>query len=158
MPCHHVDFIAFDLARQDHDRLLRHDPFTQLSRHVMNAVFIQIQFPGDLPIGQIQAPEIPAQQPDSQRLMMAREKGVGEVIEVAPATSAMVTLTTVPGLMQTPPSHLRRVAMRTGHAVGPAQLSDHFKALLIVDQRQEGQFHPWFLAPNLHRDSSGSLP
>ncbi len=38
--------------------------------------------------------------------MMARENGVREVIEVAPA---MVTLTTVLGLIQTPPSRTAEV-------------------------------------------------
>lgn len=86
MSCHHIDFIAFDFARQHHGRLLRHDPFTQLSRHVVDTVFIQIQLPSNLPIRQVQPQEIQAQQPHSQRLMMARKNGVGEVIEVVSAT------------------------------------------------------------------------
>ena len=158
MPCHNVNFIAFDFTRQ-HDRgWLRHDPFTPLSRPVVSAVFIQIQFPSDLPVRQIQAQEIQTQQPDSQRLMVAREEGVREVIEVPPAAAAVVALSIGLSLVQAPLHHLRRVAMRTVHAVGPTQLSDHFKALLIVDQRSEGQFHPWLLATNLRRDSHGSPP
>ena len=90
--------------------------------------------------------------------MVTGEEGVGEIIEVVPATPAVVTLSIGLSLIQAPLGHLHRVAMRTSHAVGPSQFSDHFKTLLIIVQRSEGQFHPWFLAPKRHRDSHGSLP
>ena len=158
MSCHHIDFIALDFARQHHGRWLRHDPFTQLSRHVVDTVFVQVQLPSNLPIRQVQPQEIQTQQPHSKRLMMARKDGVGEVIEVVSATPAVVTLPAVLSLIQSPFSHLSRVTMRTSHPFGPAQFSHRFKALLIVDQRQERQFHLWLLASDLQRDSRGSLP
>ena len=158
MSCHHIDFIALDIARQHHGRLLRHDPFTPLSRPVVDTVFIQVQLPSNLSIRQVQPQEIQTQQPHSQRLMRARKNGVGEVIEVVFATPAGVTLPAGLSLIQSPFGHLWRVTMRTSHPFGPAPFSHRFKALLIVDQRLERQFHPWLLASDLPRDLRGSLP
>ena len=158
MSCHHIDFVAFDFPRKHHLRLLRHDPFTQLRRHVVDTVFIQIQFPSDLPIRQVQPQEIQAQQPDSQRLMMARKNGVGEVIEIASTATAVIPLPAGLSLIPAPLGDLRRVTTRTSDPGGPTQFSHRFKALLIVDQRQERQFHLWLLASNSTRISRGSLP
>ena len=115
--------------------MLRHDPFTQLSRHVVDTVFTQVQLSINLPIRQVQPQKIQTQQPHSKRLMMARKDGVGEVIEVVPATPAVVTLPKMLSLIQCSLGQMRRVTMRTSDPFRPAQFSHQFKALLIVDQQ-----------------------
>ena len=144
---HHIDFIAFHLVRQNHGGLPRDDPFPQLAGHVVGAVLIQTQLPCDLPIRQVQPPEIQAQQPDSQRLMMARKDSARQVVELTVATPAMLPLPTRLSLVHPPLRDVCRLAMRARHAPRPTQATHRFKTLLIINQRQQRQFHPWLLEP-----------
>ena len=114
MACNHADFVAFDLSRENHLRRSHHNPLPQLSRHLVSAVFIHTQLASDLPVRQIQTHEVQAQQPDSQRLMMPREKGVGEIIKTPPAVATQVTLPIRLSLIHPP----LRLAMRATHPPG----------------------------------------
>ena len=157
MACNHIDFINFDFTRQNHSRLFRQDSFAQLGRHVVSTVFIQIEFSRDLQIRQVQAHEIQTNQPDSERLMMTRENGVGEIIKVASTTATVVALSMALGVIHSTLGHLGGFTMCTGHAARPANGSHNFKALLVVNQRQEIQFHPW-LPNKIPARSHGSQP
>ena len=152
MACNHVDFVTFDLSREDHRRLSRHDPLPQLSGHVMSAVFIQPQLTSDLPIRQIQTHEVQAQQPDAQRLMMPRENGVGEIIKVPPATATQVALPIRLSLVQAPLRHPLRLAMRATHpppanaASEPSQSTSHRQS---TAEEQVPSLAPRYKSPRL---------
>ena len=119
MACNDVDFVAFDLPRQDRLRLSHHDPLPQLSGHLVSDVFIYTQLIGDLPIRQIQTHEVQTQQSGSQRLMMTRENGLDEIIKVPTAAAAHVTLPIRLSLIQPPLRHPRRLPMRTTNPLQP---------------------------------------
>ncbi len=158
MACNHVDFVAFDLPRQDHLRLSRHDPLPQLSGHVVSAVFIQPQLTSDLPIRQIQTHEVQAQQPDAQRLMMPRKNGVGQIIKTPTTAATQVTLPIRLSLIQASSCDLHRLAMRATYPLRPTQLPNRRKALRIVNQRQKSKFHPWHPVTNPRDCSHSSQP
>jgi hypothetical protein len=42
MSCHHIDFIAFDLAAEDFDGLAFDDPFAELGGHRLGVVGVEI--------------------------------------------------------------------------------------------------------------------
>jgi hypothetical protein len=42
MSRHHIDFVAFDLAAEDLDGLAFDDPFTELGRHHLGVVGVEI--------------------------------------------------------------------------------------------------------------------
>jgi hypothetical protein len=82
---------------------------------------------------------------------------IEQIIDSArPAVELLMTARVMPQMLHR--IELRRVTMRTSDPFRASPFSHPFKALLIVDQRQERQFHPWFLVSNLQRDSRGSLP
>ena len=93
MSCHHIGFVAFDLAAEDLDGLAFDDPFSKLGRHHLGVVGVEIQLVADLLIREIQSHEIEAEDPDPQRLVMAGENGPGQVVEVFLTGLALVTLT-----------------------------------------------------------------
>ena len=92
MSRHHIDFVTFDLAGKDDLGLTIDDPLTELLDHGSGVAGAEVEFLGDLQAGQVQAHEIQANDPDSQRLVMAGEDGVGEVVEALPTGMTLVTL------------------------------------------------------------------
>ena len=81
MSCYHIDFVAFDFPRKRHRRLLGDDAFTQLLGHLLNVVFVQVQFLSNLLIRQIQPHEIQTQNPRPQRPMMTSENCPGQIVK-----------------------------------------------------------------------------
>jgi hypothetical protein len=77
---------------------------------------------------------VEAQDPDPQRLMMAGEDGVGQVIEARLTGRAAVTLTLRLPVIMTMPGHLVTRAYRATHALGPPQTPDRLEALGVIDQ------------------------
>jgi hypothetical protein len=88
----------------------------------------------DLFIREIQPHEIEAEDPDPQRLVMAGEDRPGHVIEVFLTGLAVRALSLGLGRIVTLFGDLRRVAMGTSYAFGPAQLADGFETLQVVDE------------------------
>jgi hypothetical protein len=131
---HHIDLVAFDFAAQLPLRLGRYDADSQLFCHLLHIILIQTQFLGDLLVRQIQSHQVQAQHPYLQRLMVGRQHRRSQIIEVPLATRAVILLTRRLRPIETLFANRLRVAMRTGHALGPPQFSDRFIALRIVKQ------------------------
>jgi hypothetical protein len=74
---HDIDLVDLDLAVQDDLGEFRDQSLAQMAGHRLNVVLIQSQFPGDLPVRQVQAHEIQAQYPNPERLVMARQNRPG---------------------------------------------------------------------------------
>ena len=98
----------------------RQDAGAQLFGHRLHITDIEIEFAGDLLVGQVQAHEVKAQDPDPQRLMMTGEDGLGQVIEAHLAGRAAVALALSLPVIVTIPRHLVTPALRAAHTRGPA--------------------------------------
>src|SRR5216684_3686142 len=73
MACHHIHFVTLDFSAQVDLRLVSPDSGAQLTRHLMHVIFVQVEFLGDLLIGEIQAHQVQTQDPGPQGLMVPRE-------------------------------------------------------------------------------------
>ena len=132
---HHIDLIAFDIPRQ-HTwlRLAGKDALSQLLCHALHVVFVQVQFVGNLAIREVQAHQVKTTYPDSERLMASRKDGLAQVVKVALAAATTVILALwLPGILALF-GHTGRAAVRTLHAVRPAQSAQRFVALGIIEQ------------------------
>ncbi|CAN5890544.1 hypothetical protein BH23PLA1_BH23PLA1_37070 [soil metagenome] len=90
MSCYDIDFVAFDLTLQHDRRATGNDPLAELLDHRPGVILVDVELLGDLQSRQVQAHEIQACDPGSQRLVMAGEDGVGEVVEASAAAPACV--------------------------------------------------------------------
>src|SRR3712207_2895554 len=79
--------------------------------------------------------------------MMAGEEGAGQVIEARLAGRASVALALWLPVVMAVPRHLVTLALRTPHALGPAQTPDRVEAFGIIDQG-------WELDQAVHRGRS----
>src|SRR3954452_11876058 len=84
--------VDLDLAPEPH----RLDPGDQagaeLLGHELHVRLAQAQLLGDLPVREVEAHEVQAQNPDPQRLVMAGQDVAGQVVEAGAAGGAAVTL------------------------------------------------------------------
>ena len=121
MSRHNIDFIAFDFTAEDLDGLALDDPFAELGGHRLGLVGVEIQLLSDLFIGEVQAHEVEAEDPDPQWLVMTGEDGAGEVIEELLTGLASVALACrlgrVMALLGDPPGR----AVWTSHPLGPCR-------------------------------------
>src|SRR5512144_1047478 len=92
MAGHDIHLVALDLPGQAWLGLCSHHPGAQVLRHLLNVARAQAQLLGDLPVGEIQPHETPAQNPDPQGLMVAGKHGPGEVVKVALTRRAAILL------------------------------------------------------------------
>ena len=141
MPGHDVYLVAFDLAGQTRLRLSDHDPGAQLLGHMLHVILVQPQLLGNLVIGDVQAHQIQAHQPDLQGLMMTGKHRPAEVVKVAPTGRAAIFLACrlrhITALFADP----GRGAMRAAHALGPAQAAHRLVALGVVKQILQVNHH-----------------
>ena len=61
------------------------DALAQLRGYLMDIMFVEVEFLSNLGIGEIEAHQIPTQNPDAKRLMMTSKDGVGQIVK-APLT------------------------------------------------------------------------
>ena len=134
MPSRHVRLIALDGVAQLDFGPVHHDAFAELAGHRLDVADTQIQLRGDLLIGQVQPHEIQTQDPGRQGLVMAREDGLGEIVEAAVAVLAAVALSVRLGFVGAVLGDVFGRASRASDPVGPAQLPHGFKALGVVDE------------------------
>src|SRR5271166_5240924 len=142
MPSRHVRLIALDGAAQLDFGPVHHDAFAELAGHLLDIADTQIQLRGDLLIGQVQPHEIQTQDPGRQGLVVAREDGLGEIVETAVAVLAAVALAVWLGFVAAVLGDVLGRASRARDPVGPAQLPHGFKALGVVDEVFEVD-HGW---------------
>ena len=107
----------------------------------MGVVGVKIQLLGDLLVGEVQPHEVQDQDPDPERLVVAGEDGVGQVIEAPAAGPALVPLPMRLGLIPALLDDLGRIAVGAAGAVRPAEVADHLVALGVVDDPQDIDEH-----------------
>ncbi len=110
------------------------DPFPELFCHPLYIVRIQAQFVGNLGVRQIQPHEIQTQDPHPERLMMPRQHRTREIVKVAMATFTTIFLPRRLGGIPSLLGDRRHATVRATDPFGPAQLTDGFVALGIVQQ------------------------
>jgi hypothetical protein len=132
VPGHDVDLIAFHLTAQGGGEFLGHDALAQLSRHVMRLVFVEVEFLGNWRIGQVEAHEIRAQNPDAQRLMMTSKERVSQIVKAPFTGLAQIALPL--GLSGVAPlfGDLWTVAIGAPDAIGPAHIADGGETFSVV--------------------------
>ena len=84
MSRHHIDFVALDLAGKGDRGPAVDDPLAELLDHRPGVIVVDIKFLGDLQPGEVQAHQVQAGDPGSQRLVVAGEDRPGEVVEESP--------------------------------------------------------------------------
>ena len=100
----------------------------------MNVILVQTEFLCDLLIRQVQAEQVQADDPFSQRLMMMGEDRVGQIIKVFITGFAMVALPFLLTLMPPATANVLGLAPDTFDTLGPTHLPDTLVALCIVYQ------------------------
>jgi len=157
VPGHHVNFvdpagcprIRLHLARQLHRQRFGDQPAAQLLRHGLHVRNGQDQLTRDLPVGKVQAHEVEAQHPHTQRLVMSGQhhseailrremprSGIkaSEVVEAGRACFASVALMVRLRVVAPVPDHRGTVAARAAYAIRPAMLAHKREALGVVHQ------------------------
>ena len=141
MPGHDRDLIAFDLAAERDLGLALHDPLPELGGHLLGIIGVEVQLLGDLCVGEVQAHEVQAQDPDPQRLMVPGEDGPGQVIEPLPAAVALVALPVELGVIPPVLGHLGTAALGASSPLRPPHGPDGLEALGIVDRGLDVEHH-----------------
>ena len=137
MPGHHVDLVDLDHALELHRGGVGDKALPQARGHRLDVIRIQIQFSGDLKIGEVEPHEIQAQYPNPKRLMMAGQDRPGQVIEATAAAFATVALALPLGLVMTITDHRMARTTGTANAIGPTMLTDQLVAPPIINERGE---------------------
>src|SRR4051812_20280520 len=83
---------SLDLAPEPHRRDPGDQAGAELLGHELHVRLAQAQLLGDLPVREVEAHEVQAQNPDPQRLVMAGQDGAGQVVEAGAAGGAAVAL------------------------------------------------------------------
>ena len=134
VPSHHVNLIDLDFPLQRHGRGLDHQTVAQLIRHGLRIGPAELQLPGDLPVGEVQAHEVKAQYPHAQRLVMAGQHRAGEVVEAPSTRLAAVALPAGLRLVTAVADHCRACTEGALDTLGPAMLAHQGEALGVVNQ------------------------
>ena len=95
---------------------------------------VQVEFLRDLLIGEIEAHEVQAEDPDSQRLVMCLEDCSRQVVELPTTSTTLVPLAVFVSVVQATLAGRRRFAEWAAHAARPPLLSNGLKALLIIQE------------------------
>jgi len=127
-----VDLVDLDLARQHDGRGLGREPLAQMRRHLLNVALVQAQFVGDLPVRKIQPHEIQTQNPDLQRLPMAGQNRIGEIVEANPAVLANIALTLPLRLVMAVARDMSAAALGASHALRPTGPANEFETFGFV--------------------------
>lgn len=109
-----------------------YDAFAKLGGHLLNIAAVQIQFFGNLFVGQIQPHEIEAQYPCFERLMMSGKNGVRKVIEAFLTIFALVALPVRLLFIEASSDDSSGVTNRTLPAFWPTQFSHGVVSLSVI--------------------------
>ena len=105
-------------------------------RHLLSVIFIQAQLLCDLSVGEIQPHEIQAQYPSPQRLMMAGQRRVREIVETKLAIVAKIALAMRLRVIMAVAHDMFATALRTANALRPTRLTHKFKTFRVIEQRR----------------------
>src|SRR3954454_7654208 len=137
VPGHDIDLVDLDLAVEDDGRGSGGKPLPQLLGHRLHVRGAKLELLGDLPVREVEAHEVEAQNPDPQLLMVSGENGPGQVVEAAAAGRAAITLAVRLGIIPAMTGDRGALTVRAADAVGPAVLAHQLVAFRIVDQRRQ---------------------
>jgi hypothetical protein len=132
-----IDLVDLDFAVEDHSRGSGGKPLPQLLGHHLHVRGAKVELLGDLPVREVEAHEVQAQNPDPQRLVVPGQNGPGQVVEAAAAGRAAITLAVRLGIIPAMAGDRGALAVQTANAVGPAMLAHQLVALRVVDQRRQ---------------------
>src|SRR5262249_47523277 len=110
------------------------NPLAEPGGHYLGIVGVDPQLLSDLLVGEVQAHEVQAQDPDLQRLVVPSEYRPGEVVEPLAAAVAAVPLASGPGVVVPVLDDVDGAASGAPHAVGPVHRPDRLEAPSIVDE------------------------
>ena len=111
-----------------------HHPFAQLADHRLHNSHRQTQLSRNRFIGKVQAHEVLAQHPYSQRTVVSFEDRPTQIVKLLSACMVDVPLPVRIAVMVPSFFDLVRIAARAANPIRPAQLVYHFLTLRIVDQ------------------------
>jgi len=149
VPDDDVDLVDLQLARQLHCRCFSDQAAALLLRHGLHVRPAKAQLLGDLLVGKVQAHEVEAQHPHTQRLMVSGQhhraaipwwemprSGIkaGEIVEAGRTCLAPIPL---PGRLRVVvpvPNHRRAAAPGATHTLWPAVLAHEGEALGVVHE------------------------
>jgi hypothetical protein len=129
-----VYLVGFDLAAQGDGLFFYHHPFAQLTGHRLHIAHRQAQLSRNLFIGKVQAHEVQAQHPYSQRTVVPFEDRPTQIVKLLSASMVDVPLPVRIAVMVPSFFDLVRIAARAANPIRPAQLAYHLITLRIVDQ------------------------
>ena len=93
VPGHDIDLVALDLAARATTSGLRSTiPSRSCVVIAWASSWVEVELLGDLLVREVQAHEVQAGDPDPQRLVVAGEDGVGQVVEASATAPALVAL------------------------------------------------------------------
>ncbi len=87
-----VDLVAFDRTFEHRFGLEVYDATAQLRGHLMYVILVEIEFLRDLLVRQIETHQIQTQYPLAQRLMVAGEDRIGQIVKIAVTSFAVIAL------------------------------------------------------------------
>src|SRR3954454_6491774 len=131
---HHVDLVDLDLAPKDRRRELGGEPLPQRLGYGLHVGDAEVQLPGDLPVGEVQAHQVQAQHPEPEGPVAAGQDGAGQVVEAGATPHTAVTLPVRLGVVPAVAGDVGSFAMRAADALGPAVLPDQLEASRVIDQ------------------------
>jgi hypothetical protein len=134
MSRYHIDFVTLDLAAQRRRFTPLDDSRPQPTRHGVDIVLVESQFPRNLLIRQVQPHEIQARHPDPQRLVVSGEDRSRQVVEPSPASLAPIPLPIPLRFIKSLLGDVHPVAVRTAHARRPPHVAHHVVTFRVVDQ------------------------
>ena len=134
MSCHHIDFVALNLAFERDRRSAIDDPLTKQLNHRLDVVSIHVEFLGDLQTRQIQTHKVEANDPSLQGLMMTCEDGSSEIVKPFLATVAEVALAIGLSVVTAVLDNSIARAIRTNDDIRPSHVADGLEALGVVDE------------------------
>jgi hypothetical protein len=137
VPGHDVDLVDLHLTFQCCCRDPGHQPVAQLLGHELHVRAGEPQLQGDLPVGEVQAHEVEAQDPDPERLVVPGQHRAGEIVEATRASLAPVALPVRLRVVAAVPHHGIAAASGAANALRPAMLPHQGEALGVIDQRRE---------------------
>jgi hypothetical protein len=132
-----VDLVDLHLAVQDRRRHLGGEPVPQGLGHRLHVRDAEVQLPGDLPVGEVQAHQGEAQHPDAQRPVAAGQHGAGQVVEAGATRRAAVALAMRLSVLPAVAGDPGLAAARAADAFGPAALARQLEASRVIDQRRQ---------------------
>ena len=116
--------------------------FTKLGGHLLHIGAVQVQFLGNLPVGQVQSHKIEAQYPYFEWLMMSRKNGARQIIEAFATIFTFIALFGRFFFIESSFDYSFGITKRTLACFRPAQFPNSFITLSIINQRLYVYLHP----------------